>query len=235
MVVDSLGLDGEKKAQVELSEKIFGEEFSSSAIYEAFKNELANKRQGNSSTKTRGMVAGTTKKPWRQKGTGNARAGSNKSPLWIGGGIIFGPHKRSYRYELNSKFKKKATFSLLSFLLRNGMLKVVDEINLSEYSTKKVSEIFSNPKISSKKKVLLVIGSQHPNGAFLRASARNIPWLRVVNVESLELNTLYRSKEVIFTSQAIEIINNKFSSERLEEKPVGKVTEELAGEGVLGK
>ncbi len=211
MKVKVINTSNQEVGDVELPEEIFLEKFNSFLIYDAFKNELANKRQGNSSTKTRGVVAGTTKKPWRQKGTGNARAGSNKSPLWIGGGVIFGPHKRSYRYKLNDKSKRKALYSLLSHLLKSNKIKILDDLQIDGYKTKVVYNIFSDNNLSLKKKVLLVVNSGEKNDIFLKRSAANVPWLKVVNVESLELNSLYNSNEIFFTKKSIEKLILKFS------------------------
>ena len=205
---------------VSLPEELLHEKFNAHLVHAAIKNELANKRQGNSSTKTRGEVRGTTKKPWRQKGTGNARAGSSKSPLWIGGGVIFGPQKRSYRYQLNSKVKKKAFRSLFGYLFAKGKIRVLDDLEVKEYKTKKISEIFS--RISLKKRILLVIDCEHKNSVFLRRSARNLPWLMVVNVESLELNSLYNSKEIFFTKSSIEKLDSRLLKKQASEKQIGE-------------
>lgn len=194
---------------IALNETIFNTRVSEAAIYEAIKNLLANKRQGTASTKTRGTVNGSTKKPWRQKGTGRARVGSRKSPLWKGKGIIFGPHPRDYSYTIPKKLKQKALFSVLTKAKSEGSLKIINDVKLDLIKTKPVVEIFS--KLSQGKRALFITdSSDRDNYERLRKSAANIPWLRIVNVNSIEIKDLYYAQEIIFSKSALEVINERY-------------------------
>lgn len=206
---DSLG-------SVSLNEVIFDSHISSASIYESIKNLLANKRQGTSSTKTRGTVNGSTKKPWRQKGTGRARAGSRKSPLWRGKAVIFGPHPKDYSYAIPRKIKRKALFSVLTKARRQGNLKILDDFQIDGFKTKLIVEIFS--KLSDQRRVLFITscGSDNKNYEKIKKSSSNIPWLKTINVNSIEIKDLYYAKDVIFSKSALEVINQRYSSnERL--------------------
>ena len=203
---------------IDLSEKVFDTQVSETAIYESIKNLLANKRQGTASTKTRATVSGSTKKPWRQKGTGRARVGSRKSPLWKGKGIIFGPHPRDYSYVIPKKLKRKALFSVLTKAKREGVLKVLDDFELEAIKTKPMVDIFA--KLSPKKRVLFITCPNDSSGGEenyqkIKKSGANIPWLKIVNVNSVEIKDLYYARDVIFSKSAIKIINERYEAREI--------------------
>ena len=178
---------------ISVPQKIFKAESNTSVIYEAVKNQLANKRQGTSSSLTRGEVNGTTRKPFKQKGTGRARAGSFKSPLWKGKGIIFGPKPRDYSYSVPKKVRRSALFSIISDFNSNGSLTIIDDFKLDKYSTKTLYG-YLKPLISSEmssKKALLIIDPSSEGYTFVRKSANNLAWIKCINVNAMELKDLF--------------------------------------------
>ena len=201
---------------IDLNEIVFNTKVSDASIYESVKNLLANKRQGTSSTKTRAMVNGSTKKPWRQKGTGRARVGSRKSPLWKGQGIIFGPHPRDYSYKIPKKVRRRALFSVLTKARQDGSLKIVDDFVLEEIKTKIILSIFSKffPKESNKeqiKRVLFIItAANRENYEKIKKSGANVPWLKIINVNSIEIKDLFYAQWVVFSKSAIQVINERY-------------------------
>jgi large subunit ribosomal protein L4 len=203
-------LKNEKVGEVELAEAVFNAERKDHTVYEAVKNILANKRQGNASTLTRGTVNGTTRKPWKQKGTGRARAGSFKSPLWRGKGIIFGPHPRSYRYEIPKKVKQSAFLTVFSEVQASGKLKIIDDIKLDLPKTKLMAEGLA--KLTSQKRVVYILSSKEKASyeKIVRA-CRNIPWVKAVNAQSLEINDLFYSDDLLIAKSALEEIHQRYA------------------------
>lgn len=216
MEYEILDQQAKNSGTIDLNETVFDTKVSDACIYESIKNLLANKRQGTSSTKTRGTVNGSTKKPWKQKGTGRARAGSKKSPLWKGKGIIFGPHPKDYSYVIPKKVKRKALFSVLTKAKQEGILKVVADFKLEAIKTKLMVDIFS--KLSGKKRVLFITcsndNSDNKNYEKIKKSGLNIPWLRIVNVNSIEIKDLFYAKDIVFSKSAIEVINQRYDQNK---------------------
>ena len=134
-----IGIDGKAKNDIELSDDVFNITPNRSAIYEAIKNELANARQGTSSTKTRAFVNGSGAKPYKQKGTGRARAGHKRSPLWKGGAVLFGPMPRDYSYVIPKKVKRLAFRSILSLKNKNNNLKIIENFKIENGKTKEIN------------------------------------------------------------------------------------------------
>ena len=132
---------GEVVGDIELNEAIFGIEVNEHVVYEVVKNHLANRRQGTQSAKTRAEVRGGGRKPWRQKGTGRARQGSIRAPQWKGGGVVFAPKPRSYRYSVPKKVRRLAMRSVLTSKVLEGELRVLDALTIDAFSTKKAKEI----------------------------------------------------------------------------------------------
>lgn len=184
----------------------FEEKISLGAVYDSIKNELNNKRQGNASTKTMSEVKGSGKKPFRQKGTGRARSGSRKSPLWRGGGVVFGPHKKDYIYNLPAKVKQKALRSILADLRENGRFSVMSDLELNEYKTKTVADIFKNLK---EKRLVWVISAKEKSSYYIRRSASNMTTLRLFNVESLELKDIFYADHVVFSVSAVQALTDR--------------------------
>jgi len=172
MKLDIFKIDGTASGeQLELADDIFGVEPNDHAIYLAVKAYLANQRQGTSKTKERGEVRGGGRKPWKQKGRGGARAGTSRSPLWVGGGTIFCPRPRDYRQDLTKKLKRLARKSALSYKVKDNQLLIVEDFELENTKTKDFSKILSDLKIRGKK-VLVLTGGYNET---IYKAGRNIP------------------------------------------------------------
>lgn len=188
--------------KIEMPEGIFGLEIKTSLLHAAVVNYLANQRQGTHATKTRGKVRGGSKKPWRQKHTGRARHGTNRSPLWKGGGVIFGPHPRDYSYRMPKKQKRKALKTALSVKFAEGNLVVVDALSFEKPRTKDMIAVLRNFGINDKK-VLVVMPDKDEN---VYLSARNIPRVSVMRAADINTYELLVHEHVLVTKDALEKI-----------------------------
>jgi large subunit ribosomal protein L4 len=192
--------DGRSASQVDLPDDIFGRAAHDHLVYEAVVNYRANQRRGTASTKTRAAVSGGGKKPWRQKGTGRARAGSTRSPLWRKGGTVFGPEPRDYSYELPKKAKRGALRSALAQKHAAGDLLVVRELELQAPKTK---EAAARLKALSLGSALLV---DLAGNAHLFRAVRNIPRIKAVDVAGLNIYDVLAHKSLVFTERAFEAV-----------------------------
>ena len=197
MTVPVIGAGGGARGEVELADGVFGVEVSEGAIYHAIRNELANRRVGTASTKSRGQVRGTNRKPWRQKGTGRARAGDVKSPLWTGGGVIFGPKPRSYRYRLPRKAKRTAMRSILTQKAREQRITVVDGLDADSGKTRDL--VRQLEPITGAARCVWLLDAPAP---MLVRAARNIPWLRMRACHTVTAHDLYYAERVLLTRAA---------------------------------
>jgi large subunit ribosomal protein L4 len=204
-VVNKEGKDSKKK--VKLSDSIYGIEPNDHAIYLDVKQHLANRRQGTSKSKQRAEITGSTRKIKKQKGTGTARAGSIKSPLFRGGGTVFGPTPRDYTFKLNKKLKKLARCSALSYKVKGNELKVVEDIQFDQPKTKEFSSILSGLDSSNKKTLFVVTESN--NNIYL--SSRNLKGAKVVTASDLSTYDLMNAKSVIVSEGALETIEKILS------------------------
>jgi large subunit ribosomal protein L4 len=174
---------GEVVGEEKLDPSLFEIETKIGLIFQAVVAQAANRRQVLAHTKNRGEVRGGGKKPWRQKGTGRARAGSIRSPLWVGGGVVFGPRKeRNFEQKINKKMKRKALLMCLSDRARDGKIVLVDKLEMAEFKTKKMQEIIN--KLPNKEKKTLLILSD--NNKQIVKSAANLPYVKTV--EAINLN-----------------------------------------------
>ena len=173
-------------------------------LYEMVKMQLANRRSGTAATKTRSQVRGGGKKPWRQKGTGRARAGSNRSPIWVGGGTTFGPQPRSYAYRLPRSARKTALRSVLALKLRQEELVVVDTIEFAQPKTKQMIALLSQLDIGNS--VLIVLAEADVN---VQKSARNLPGVKVLLSQGLNVYDLLRYRKILFTRTALEQVSER--------------------------
>ncbi|MEQ8909305.1 MAG: 50S ribosomal protein L4 [Vicingaceae bacterium] len=204
-VIKTDGKDSKKK--VKLSDAIYSIEPNDHAIYLDVKQYLANQRQGTSKSKERAEIKGSTKKIKKQKGTGTARAGSIKSPLFRGGGTVFGPKPRDYSFKLNKKLKKLARKSALSYKVKDGQLQIIEEVNLEGPKTKDFYQILSNLK-SSDKKTLMVVSDLNKN---LYLSSRNLQGTKVVTASEINTYDLVNAKSVLVTEGSLEKIESLLS------------------------
>ena len=200
-------IDGKKKSgSVELADAIFGiKEINKHLIYEAINCELANKRQGTASTKEKGVVSGSGKKPWRQKGTGRARAGYKRSPVWRGGGIAFGPHPREYTKNMPKKQKRLSFKNIFSMQLKQGKIKIVEDFKIENGRTKDAFNILKS--LTQKQRVLVIY--KEDDTLFKRAF-RNIPWVTTMSYKRLTAHDVYYAREILIMQGAAEELNKFF-------------------------
>lgn len=195
--VDVINLNNQKVGQIDLSDSVFGAEVNEALLYESVKHYMAGKRAGTHATKLRRDVSGSGKKLWRQKGTGRARMGSIRSPLWRHGGTVHGPQPRDYSYHLPKKMLLGALRSALSAKLRDGELKVVDAFSFAEPKTKVVASALK--KIETPKTVLLVDAGENKN---LQVGSRNIPGVACVLSRDVTTYDLLKYKHVVLSQDA---------------------------------
>jgi large subunit ribosomal protein L4 len=201
MNVDVFDAQGQVVRQVDLPEVVFGVEIKEHLLHEVVRYQLVQRRQGTAHTKTRSAVRGGGRKPWRQKGTGRARAGSRSSPLWRGGGTVFGPMPRSYAFRLPKKKRCAALCSALSLKVRDDAFRVIDQFDIAQPKTRQVVELIQ--QFTREPKVLLVVGEPHET---LALSARNIPKVKVLPVAGLNVYDMLNHTMVICAEEAIEKI-----------------------------
>ena len=193
---------GEEAGKVMLKGEVFNVEVNNQVMYDAVQVYLSNMRQATAKTLTRGEVSGGGKKPWRQKGTGRARAGSSRSPIWRKGGIVFGPTgNENYKISQNKKEHALALRSALTLKAQAKDIIVIDELNFEAPSTKAAVEVLT--KINAKAKTLIVISSDNDN---LVASARNIPGVIVVKTNNLSVYDILNSDSVVFTKESVKAV-----------------------------
>lgn len=204
-VLNKTGEDTGKKAN--LNDQIFGITPSDHAIYLDVKQHMANKRQGTHKAKERNEVTGSTRKIKRQKGTGTARAGDIKSPIFRGGGRIFGPRPRDYSFKLNKKVKKLARRSALAYKVQDNALKIVENFELEQPKTKEFQEIRNKLGLSDKK-VLLVLEEPNKN---IYLSSRNIPGVHVLPANELNTYAILHAQAVVFFEGSLEKIEKYLS------------------------
>ncbi len=189
----------------ELKAEIFQVRVRPHLLQQAIVMQLSNRRAGTASTKTKGLVRGGGKKPWRQKGTGRARAGSIRSPLWVGGGTIFGPQPRDYSFRLPKKARREALLSALSLKNRDGKIIVLDRLEVEEGRTKLMRKVLENLQVQS---ALVVI--PEPDEKVERA-ARNLPTFKVVRFDGLNAYDLIRHEHLILTEEALRRIEARLA------------------------
>lgn len=207
--IDVRDINNDIKEKVKLPEQIFKCGASESVVHSAVRSYLANKRQGTHATKTRGLVRGGGKKPWKQKHTGRSRHGSSRSPLWKGGGTTFGPQPRDYSIKLSRKLKKVALYKALSMKLSDGEVSVIDIIQIDRPKTKQMVEILG--KLGFSAKTVLIVISSKDNHVIL--SARNIPKADVLVVDDLNAYHVVSYDIILFTLDAVMRLQNSLSPE----------------------
>jgi len=209
MTLDVLKIDGSKSGdKIDLSDSIFAIEPNDHAIYLSVKAYLANQRQGTSKSKERGEVRGGGKKPWKQKGRGGARAGTSRSPLWVGGGTIFGPKPRDYRQDLPKKVKRLARKSALSYKVKDSQLLVVEDFNIEQPKTKEFAKILNALKVNGKK-VLMLTEVNNPN---VYKSGRNIPKVQILEASKASTYDLLNNQILILQKGAVKEIEKTFAA-----------------------
>ncbi|NWF88146.1 MAG: 50S ribosomal protein L4 [Ignavibacteriaceae bacterium] len=207
MKIDILKIDGNPSGkQCDLRDDIFGIEPNDHVLYLSVKSYLANQRQGTHKSKERGEVSGGGKKPWKQKGRGGARAGTSRSPLWVGGGTIFGPKPRDYREDLPKKVLKLARKSALSLKVKANQLMVVEDFNFEAPKTKDFAKMLSDLKIKGKKTLLLTNG----NLTTVFKSGRNIPKVKILEADKASTYDIVNNQILLVQQGGVELINKSF-------------------------
>ncbi|MBN1868249.1 50S ribosomal protein L4 [Candidatus Sumerlaeota bacterium] len=205
--VSVVNIQGSKVEKIDLAPGVFEARISTDCVRAAVNNQLAHRRQGTAATKTRGLVSGGGIKPYRQKGTGRARAGSTRSPVRRHGGVVFGPMPRSYGGKVNRKVLRSAILSCLTSFAQEGQIVIVDALDFSEPKTRQVSELLSHLKIEDKR-VLFLTDRTNVN---LALSARNIPWVDVINCDNLNTFDLTTHDVLVATKAAIERLEEVYA------------------------
>ena len=192
-------ITGKQTGELELNENVFGVEVNEAVVHQAVVMQLASQRLGTAATKTRGLVRGGGKKPWKQKGTGRARAGSIRSPLWVGGGTVFGPQPRSYAFRMPRKQRRLAIKSALSAKVSSGELVVVDSISFDAPKTKNVVKMLKDFNAADNK-ALIITGEVLEN---VVKSSRNIPGVKAIGSMGLNVYDLLYHDKVFVTKDAV--------------------------------
>jgi large subunit ribosomal protein L4 len=204
--VDLYDISGKVIGDIELSDSLFGIKVNQYAVHQVVVNQLANKRQGTQSTKTKSEVRGGGIKPWRQKGTGRARQGSIRSAQWVKGGIVLGPKPRSYRYTLPKKLKRVALKSALSSKLNENEIFVLDKLNFDTYKTKQMAEVLKNLKVEDS--AVIVLADKNEN---VQLAARNLPGVKTLLVNTMNVYDIVKHRKFIITKDAVSKVEEVYA------------------------
>ena len=204
--INVINVQGQNVGEIELNDSIFNVEVNGHVLYEAVKCQLANRRQGTQSAKTRAEVRGGGRKPWKQKGTGRARQGSTRSVQWVGGGVAFAPKPRSYKYTLPKKVRRLAMKSALSSKVQNNEIIVLDALNMDAPKTKEFVAILNN--INAAKKALVVIADKNDN---VIKSARNIEGVQTALVNTLNVYDILNHDSFVITTDAVKKVEEVYA------------------------
>jgi large subunit ribosomal protein L4 len=207
MTVDVVDSRNEKVGALEVSDEVFGGRVNTDVIWEAVVHQLASERRGTAATKTRGKVSGTGKKPWRQKGTGRARVGEARNPLWRGGGVVFGPHPRSYAYPLPKKVIRGGLRAALTQKFKEEGILVVDQLSAEEPRTRHATELLNRLDLSGK--TLFVDVKPDAN---LALAVRNISGIRISSTNQVSARDVVDAGRVVMTRAALERLEQVLAS-----------------------
>ena len=203
--VSVYNMEGNEVGKIDLNDAIFGVEVNEHLVHMAVVSQLANKRQGTQSAKTRAEVSGGGRKPWRQKGTGHARQGSTRSPQWTGGGVVFAPKPRDYSFKMNRKEKALAIKSALTSRVNESKIFVLDELNFDEIKTKKMVAVLNNLKVN---KALVVLGEKND---IVLNSAKNIPTVRATVSNAINVYDILKYDTLVITKDAVAKIEEVYA------------------------
>ena len=203
MKADLYNKKGKKTSKIDLNDKVFLVEPNEHTIYLTVKSELASKRQGTSSSKTRGEVRGGGAKPWKQKGTGRSRVGSTRNPARVHGGSAFGPEPRQYKDKINKKVKNNARKSALSQKVKSKLFKIVDSLSMDTFKTKEFSNVLDNLEVNNTK-LVMIVGDNDKN---LYLSCRNLNDVKLVSAKHVSTYDIINSNMLLFDKSGIEFLN----------------------------
>jgi len=199
-IAEVIDIKGEKVGEVEIKDEVFGADVKTHLMYDVVRMQLAKRRRGTASSKTRKDVNASGNKPFRQKGTGRARQGSMRSPLQVGGGVVFGPHPRDYSFSVPKKVRRIALKSALTVRYTGYQMKILDKLALDSISTKTFNGIVKTLKLT---KPLFVIDQKDE---IIEKSARNIPYVKVLRSEGINVYDIIRHEQLVFTLDALRKI-----------------------------
>lgn len=205
--------DGSQAGDITLNDAVFGIEPNESVVFDVILSQRASLRQGTHAVKNRSAVRGGGKKPWRQKGRGGSRAGTSRSPLWVGGGTIFGPRPREYRQDIPKKVKILAKKSALTYKVKDEQLKVVEDFNFDEPKTKQFAAMLAALKLEGKKVLLLTNGKQEN----IWKSGRNIDKVSVLEVNKASTYHILNNQCLLVQKSAVQVINDSYKKEVVSE------------------
>ena len=203
--VSVYNIEGKVVGDMELNDAVFGVEVNTHLVHQAVVLQLANKRQGTQSAKTRSEVSGGGRKPWRQKGTGHARQGSTRSPQWTGGGIVFAPKPRDYSFKMNKKEKNLALKSVLTTKVAENKFIVVDGLNFDEIKTKNMVNVLKNLEV---KKALVVTDDDNKN---VTLSSRNIPGVKTAFTNTINVYDILKYDKMVVAKDVISTIEEVYA------------------------
>jgi large subunit ribosomal protein L4 len=199
-------IENNRVSEIELSDAVFDVEVNEAVLYDVVRMQMAARRLGTASTKRRQEIRGGGRKPWRQKGTGRARVGTIRSPLWRGGGVVFGPQPRSYAYKVPKKVRKLALMSALSMKVKEGRILILKDFPMDEIKTKKFKEVIDRFGL---KKVLLVMDKSNP---VLEKSSRNIQGIKLIRSEGINVYDLLNYDHVVLFEPSVKMIEGALLS-----------------------
>jgi len=199
--------EGKELRTIALDDAVFGLPVNEDLIWYAINNELANRRQGNASTKGRAEIHGSNAKPYKQKGTGRARRGDKKSPILVGGGTIFGPKPKDYSYSMPKKAKRQALKTILSLKAQSDTLKIIEDFSIESGKTKDLAKLLNNfePGLRT---VLILKDDDH----MIKRAASNIPWLKYLSYNRLEAHELFYGRQVLMLETAAKNLNEFYGA-----------------------
>ena len=204
--VEVKNIKNEKVGEIELNDEIFNLEVKGYLLHDVVRMQRAAKRAGTACTKTRSEVRGSSAKPWRQKGTGRARSGTRRSPIWRGGGVAFGPKPRDYSFKLNRKVKKQAVAMAMSARLQEGNLVVLDDFTMDQIKTKDFVQVMNTLALDT---ALIVIEDSNEN---LTKSSRNVNGFKVLNSEGLNVYDILLHNKLVLLQPAITSLEERFTA-----------------------
>lgn len=205
-IVGVYDIEKNKVSEIVLNDAVFDAEINEHVLYEVVRMQLASRRSGTANTKERGDISGGGKKPWRQKGTGRARSGTSRSPLWRGGGTVFGPHPRDYSFKVPKKVRRKALLSALTLKYRGNQLVILNDFPLTEIKTKKFMEVVER---FGWDKVLFVLDKSYP---MLEKASRNIKNVKMMRTEGINVYDLLKYEHVVFLEPSLRMIEGTLIS-----------------------
>ncbi|HCC37228.1 MAG TPA: 50S ribosomal protein L4 [Treponema sp.] len=200
--------EGKELRTIELEETVFGLPVNEDLIWYAINNELANKRQGNACTKDRAEVHGSNAKPYKQKGTGRARRGDKKSPVLVGGGVVFGPKPRDFSYSMPKKAKRQAIKTILSLKAQSDTLKIIEDFSIESGKTRDLAGLLDN--FTPGLRTVLILKDDDPN---IKRAAANIPWLSYLSYNRLRAHDLFYGRQVLMLETAAKNLGDFYKGE----------------------